>query len=179
MPKPSTFAFQNLCSKRADTAHIRVGSESIELNKRCSRNHQNCVKTFGAAERSLLECDLWRVLHSCLHSIGVRIVIRRVGTVHGAISSAPTSRGERLEDSSNPLIYSQDWNLGRFTLLLAILGREYSQLHFRLAQLRSCRRTFGSDVPSFLTGSSSDDPSPQRRVVEAYWIDLERVLEAD
>ena len=124
-------------------------------------------------KQHLLECDLWRVLHSCLHSIGVRIVIRRVGTVHGAISSAPTSGGERLEDSSNPLIYSQDWNLGRFTLLLAILGREYSQLHFRLAQLRSCRRTFGSDVSSFLTGSSSDDPSPQRKVVEAYWIDLE------
>ena len=54
-----------------------------------------------------------------------------------------------------------------------ILGREYSQLHFRLAQLRSCRWTFGSDVSSSLAGSSSDDPSPQRRVVEAYWIDLE------
>ena len=53
-----------------------------------------------------------------------------------------------------------------------ILGREYSQLHFRLAQLRSCRRTFGSDVSSSLTGSSSDDPSPQRRVVEARRIDL-------
>ena len=99
--------------------------------------------------------------------------------VIGRLSSAATSRGERLEDSFNPLTYSQDWDLGRFTLLLAILGREYSQLHFRLAQLRSCRRTFGSGVPSFLTGSSSDDPSPQRRVVEACWIDLGRVLEAD
>ena len=43
----------------------------------------------------------------------------------------------------------------------------------------SYHRAVGSDVSSFLTGSSSDDPSPQRRVVEAYWIDLERVLEAD
>ena len=73
-------------------------------------------------EQHLLECDLWRVLHSCLHSIGVRIVIRRVGTVHGAISSAPTSRGERLEDSFNPLTHSQNWDFDRFTLLLAIFG---------------------------------------------------------
>ena len=42
--------------------------------------------------------------------------------VIGRLSSAATSRGERLEDSFNPLTYSQNWDFGRFTLLLAIFG---------------------------------------------------------
>ena len=42
--------------------------------------------------------------------------------VIGKLSSAATSRGERLEDSFNPLTYSQNWDLGRFILLLAIFG---------------------------------------------------------
>ena len=42
--------------------------------------------------------------------------------VIGRLSSAATSRGERLEDSFNPLTHSQNWDFDRFTLLLAIFG---------------------------------------------------------
>ena len=43
--------------------------------------------------------------------------------VIGRLSSAAASRGERLEDSFNPLTHSQNWDFDRFTLLLAIFAR--------------------------------------------------------
>ena len=57
-----------------------------------------------------------RFRHGCIFLVMVEFL------VVGRLSSAATPRGERLEDSFNPLTYSQNWDFGRFTLLLAIFG---------------------------------------------------------